>query len=181
MTTANKLAEPKIRWFKTTDQLGEVRLLPSDIESKVLISTKNKHHPNNVSWRYNYLPRPLFSVFCLIKPKIRGITSLSGKVIKDVKTPAAIFQYNFIDLRLKARKNIGYLYQQPSTKKCNTLSEMLKYVEGFHFPHIYENAYMCLANRNHDSPRVLNNIFGIQVLILIGMATLTANQDYTVI
>jgi len=155
---AVKEAEPSVKWFKTTKQLGEVRLLPSDIDPRVLIRYQKGPKEPNYYGSQSHGACDEFSVVCLINSRERDVTNHGyGSITKGIKTPKAIFHYDFNSLKLKQKRNIGYLFRPDKDRP--TLSEMLKHPKAFHFPHVYDNSYMCLSNRNHDSPRILNNIF----------------------
>lgn len=158
MAKAVKTAEPPVKWFKATKQLGEVRFLPSDIDPRVLIRYQKE---TKELYRGYYGVCPEFSVVCLLNPRTRDVVNNGGyghaKITKGIKTPKIIFQYDFNDLKLGRKKNIGYMFRPD--KNRSTLIEMLKHPKAFNFPHIYNNSYMCLSNRNHDSPRILNNVF----------------------
>lgn len=154
-----KAAEPSVKWFKTTKQLGEVRLLPSDIDPRVLIRKPKMSHRCG-----GYGSCAEFSIVCLLNARTRTINCMnrysssdSAQHIEGLNTPKIIFQYDLNSLALNIKKNIGYLYLLGEDK--GTLAEALKDPKGFYFPHVYTQAYMCLINRNHDSPRVLNNVF----------------------
>jgi len=150
---AVKETEPPVKWFKTTKQLGEVRLLPSDIDPRVLIRKPK------IARCGGYGSCHEFSIVCMLNARERTINFNQGKSqVKGVSTPKIIFQYDINYLRFNVNGNIGYLYLPDKDKK--TLAEILKNPKGFNFPHVYDpSAYMCLRNRKHDSPRILNNVF----------------------
>jgi len=152
MAKAVKEAEPPVKWFKATKQLGEVRLLPSDIDPRVLI-----RKPKLVRCG-GYGSCAEFSVVCMLNARERTININQGESqIKGVNTPKIIFQYDLNSLSFNTNSNIGYLYLPDKDK--DTLAEILKSPKHFHFSHIYPSAFMCLRNRKHNSPRILNNVF----------------------
>jgi len=159
MPKAVKEKEPPVRWFKSNKQLGEVRLLPSNIDSRVLIRKPKKEHQCG-----GYGSCHQFSIVCMLNPKTRTINNNGGadraygSQTKGIKTPKIIFQYDLNTLALNATTNIGYYYRPE--KERETLAEMLETPIAFNFTHVYDpSGYMCLTNRHHTSPRVLNNIF----------------------
>lgn len=165
MAKAIKEVEPTVKWFKARKHLGEVRFLPSDIDPRVLIRYK-KETKKLGHYYISYGTCNEFSVVCLLNPRKRDVVNvyydtgtgiIGNRITKGIKTPKIIFQYDFNYLNLHQKLNFGYMFRPDKNRP--TLSEMLKHPKAFNFPHVYDNAYMCLSNRNHDSPRVLNNVF----------------------
>lgn len=154
MAKAIKEAEPPVLWFKATKQLGEVRLLPSDIDPRVLI-----RKPKMARHCGGYGSCAEFSIVCMLNPRTRTISiNLATSQTKGIRTPKIIFQYDINYLNPNTCGNIGYLYLP--TKDSGTLAEILKDPRAFNFTHVYDpSGFMCLTNREHDSPRVLNNVF----------------------
>lgn len=152
--------EPKVKWFKSTAVLGDIRLLPSNIHPRVLIRYIDKRPDRgygNVG-QCNY-----FGAVCILKKTKRDVFNgghygaQTNDITKGVVTPKILFQYDFNSLDRKSNINVGMMFR-PDEKR-ETLSEMMQHPLAFHFPHIYETSYMCLTNRNHISPRQINNFF----------------------
>lgn len=148
---AEEVKKDVVRWFKSPKQVGEIRLLPSGIDRRVLIRKPKMTRSGGHGSCHD------FSVVCILNPGKRTINMDMDK-IQDVEIPKLIFQYDYNSLELNKNRNVGYLYCSSTDE--GTLAEILKSVKAFQFrPHVYSDAYMCLINKRHDSPRVLNNVF----------------------
>lgn len=125
--------------FEGTQQLGHLLLLPSKIKDKVLI-------------RYR---ETTISIVCVLQPKDRLIhinTSDVEENLLPISTPNLVFQFDFSFNRSSnlVSSPVGYLYQYHPTA---TLSEALKVVTHFFFPHVYHTAYLCVNYGRNLSPR----------------------------
>ena len=154
---AEETKKEVVRWFKSPNRVGEIRLLPTNIDNRVLIRKPKMDRSGGHGSCHH------FSVVCMLNPGKRTINMMPAWNSKEDKTrgidiPKLIFQYDFNSLELDQDRNVGYLYR-PTTDEGN-LSEILKSIKAFRFrPHVYVDAYMCLMNKRHDSMRVLNNVF----------------------
>ena len=93
----------KIRWFKSPKQVGEIRLLPSDIDSRVLIRKPKMARSGGYGSCHD------FSVVCILNSRKRTINTNS--IGRDIDIPPLVFQYDYNSLELNKNRNIGYLYR----------------------------------------------------------------------
>ena len=131
--------------IKEIRQLGHLLLLPTEIKSKVLIRSQGN----------------LISIVCVLNPKDRLIHINADNVEENllpISTPNLVFQCDipFSKTHNLVSRGTGYLYEY---HRADTLTEALKTVKHFFFPHVYHKAYMCISCGKNLSPRALSLSF----------------------
>jgi len=133
--------------FEGEKQLGHLLLLPTEIRSQILIRFQGS----------------LISIVCVLHPADRFIhINDSNKDVENnllpISTPRLVLQFDvsFNHTSNLVSSPVGYLYEY---HPADTLTEALKIVKHFFFPHIYHKAYMCINTGKRFSPRALSTSF----------------------
>jgi len=129
--------------FKGNHSLGRILLLPTKIESGVLLRYKEGIYDSKIA------------ITCKLPPQERVIhlnDSDPANNLLTLQTPRLLFNFETL-LHLDGGK--GFLYKHGGGEST---TEALKSLQHFFFPHIYHSGYVC-TYITCKSPRSLNTRF----------------------
>lgn len=158
MVTA-KIIETNLKEAKafTGENLGSILLLPSHTKKGALI--QYKLNGNN----YCKTQTLILSIISNIEPQNREITfqewdwRLGKQPPRNILTPALLYQFDVNIDNYCLSRPMGYFYR-PSGQ--DLLSEEIKNLTHYFFPHVYFDAHLCYRSRFEiTSPRNLYNAF----------------------